>query len=116
MSEAVQLALINNLPLILTALGTLLSTLAGLWSVHRAGKAKTEAHAAFAEAKSTKEEVNGGLAKMLAALEAGHRAETKAAHAEGIVETLAQVAAPAQVAHIIVPGTASDRRKPETEL
>jgi len=106
MSEAVQLALINNAPLILAALGTLLSTVMGIWSVIRSGKA-------VAEAKSTKQEVNGGLAKMLGALKEVSEAKASAARAEGMAEVLTATASTAPKETVIVPGTASDRRKPE---
>lgn len=103
MSEAVQLALIQNLPQMLTALGMVLSTIAGVWSVIRSGKANRAATAAHAEAVATKAEVNGGLAKMLKALEAGHRAETKGARAEALAEAALQTATATPATSVVVP-------------
>ena len=98
MTEAERIAMIESVPLILTALGTLVSAIMGLWAV--------------IVGKSVKKDVNGSQSKMLAALEAGHRAETKTARVEGIVDTLVQTA---PVEKVIVPGTASDRRGPNKE-
>lgn len=100
-TEAVQLALVNSLPMILTGLAALVSAIAAAWRTGSAVKASIAAQKASetvqTEFGSLKVTVNGTLAKMLEALTAAARAETKAAHAEGLVEGALQ-APPAVVA------------------
>jgi len=121
MSEAVQIALIENLPGILQALGTALGAAAGVWAVVRSGKAQRAATAAQEEAKSTKNEVNGGLARMLRAMEAANRAETKGARAEALAEAALQTAtAPTQQTPVVVPmpqrpARATDRQPDQSD-
>lgn len=110
MSESVQLAIVNQLPMILTALAAVLSALAGIWAAVRSGKAAKAATGAAETAQAAKQDVGTVLVKVDGTLSRVMQAIDKASRAEALSEAALQTATAPQTQRL---SRATDRKPDE---